>query len=139
MAISTAAAITFKAEVFGGIHDLDTDTLKVALYAEPAPISAGTTVYTVTGEVSGAGYTAGGATLSGVTITTSGSTSYLDFDNPIWTSATFVVDGGLIYNSSKANRAIMSFKLASQVNVNNADFELIVPVPGETTAVLRLT
>ena len=40
------------------------DTLKGALYLASASIGAGTSAYTATGEASGTGYTAGGATIT---------------------------------------------------------------------------
>ena len=69
MAITTAMCSSFKEELLGGVHDLDTDTLKLALIkASPTgTYGAATTNYSdVTGnsdEASGSGYSAGGGTL----------------------------------------------------------------------------
>ena len=38
MAITTAMCNTFKQELLGGVHDLDTDTLKIALIKVWSPI-----------------------------------------------------------------------------------------------------
>ena len=66
MAITTAMCNSFKQELLGGVHDLDTDTLKVALIKETpsGTYGAATTNYSdVTGgsdEATGTNYTAGG-------------------------------------------------------------------------------
>jgi hypothetical protein len=52
-----------------------TDTVKAALYLASATINAATTAYTVTGEVSGTGYTAGGVTATNATAPTSTNSS----------------------------------------------------------------
>lgn len=97
---------SFKAECYQGIHDLLNDTIKMALYISTANLGASTTAYTATGETSGTGYSAGGAVMSGVTINTDGSTAYVNFSNVVWNPAAFTARGALIYNASKANRAI---------------------------------
>ncbi len=51
------------------------DTFKAALYLASATINAATTVYTVTGEVSGTGYSAGGVTVTNATAPTSTNSS----------------------------------------------------------------
>ena len=74
MAITTAMCTSFKSELLGGLHDLDTDSLKLALIkASPSgTYGAATTNYSdVTGnsdEATGTGYTAGGQVLDNVTI-----------------------------------------------------------------------
>ena len=62
---------SFRSEMLQSVHDLATDTLKLALFTSDAIINPTTTVYSSTDEVVASGYTAGGATLAGVTITTS--------------------------------------------------------------------
>jgi hypothetical protein len=82
MAISQAMCTSFKGELLNKEHDLDTDTIKIALYTSSASLGAGTTAYSATNEISGAGYTAGGVTLGGATIATTGTTAYADFADP---------------------------------------------------------
>ena len=105
MSIVQTQTTSFKAELYEGIHDLLDDTLKIALYTGSADLNESTTVYTTSNEVSGTGYTAGGVSLSGVTIGTSGFTAYVDFDDVVFNAAV-TARCALIYNSSKANRAI---------------------------------
>ena len=82
MAITTAMCTSFKGELLGGTHDLDTHTLKIALIKEASPsgtYGAATTNYSdVTGnsdEASGTNYTAGGQNLDGASITVDGTTA----------------------------------------------------------------
>jgi hypothetical protein len=88
------------------LQTLSTGTLKMALYTANADLGAGTLAYTTTDEVVGTGYTAGGNVLTGVTVLTSGTTAYLDFDNVVWNPAGFTARGALIYNTSLGNLAV---------------------------------
>lgn len=97
---------SFKGELPLGIQALTTDTLKMALYTGNANLNLDTTVYTTTDEITGTGYVAGGQTITGVTVTTSGTTAYISFNNVVWNPAAFTTRCALIYNASKANRSI---------------------------------
>ena len=55
---------SFKTELYTAVHNLSTDTLKIALYTANADLNEATTVYTTSGEVTGGGYVAGGVTLT---------------------------------------------------------------------------
>jgi len=106
MAFDQTLTTSFKQDILLGVHDLETDTLKMALYLATANLDADTTVYTATGETSGTGYTAGGNVLTGVTVEISGTTAFVDFANPTWNPANFTARGALIYNVTKSNKAI---------------------------------
>ena len=129
---------SFKVELPKGIHDLLTDTIKFALYTDNATLDENTTVYTVTDEVSGGDYTAGGVVLTGVTINSSGSTAYVSFDNPVWSPASFTAAGGLIYNASKANRSIAVISFGGNKTATNT-FTVEMPPNTATSALLRFT
>lgn len=137
MAITQAICNSFKAELLGGFHDLDTDTLKVALYTSSATLGATTTAYSVTDEISGTGYSAGGATITGAVIT-SGSTSYIDFADTDWSTATFTTRGAVIYNSSKSNRAIAVLDFGSDQTVGAGTFRIEWPAADASNAIIRL-
>jgi hypothetical protein len=67
MAITQAMATSFKVEILGGDFDFSSgtaDTFKIALFTSAATLSAATTAYSTTNEVTGTGYTAGGNTLT---------------------------------------------------------------------------
>ena len=88
------------------LQALATGTLKMALYTADANLGAGTLVYSTANEVVGTGYIAGGNVLTNVTVLTSGTTAYLDFDNVVWNPANFTARGALIYNTSLSNLAV---------------------------------
>ena len=136
MPILQGLCSSFKQESWLGIHDLDTDVLKLALYTATANLSQATTVYTLTGEVSGTGYTAGGEILTGVQVLLSGTTAYVTFNNPMWTGASFVCRGGLIYNTSKADRAIAVLDFGADKTASG-NFTIQLPASTATTALLR--
>ena len=112
---------SFRTELFGGLHDLDSNTLKLALFDSSWTGSASTTAYSTTNEISGTGYTAGGVTLTSVTIYNNGDGHYALTCDPIsWTSSTFTFRYALLYNSSQGNRAIAIYNFGSDVGVSDS-------------------
>lgn len=132
---------SFRSEMLQGIHDLDTDVLKLALYTGSANLYPTTTAYTATGEVVASGYTAGGEILTGVTITTGPANTiepsvvYVTFNNPSWTAA-LTARGALIYNSSKADRSIAILDFGGD-KTSTSTFTIQLPAASATTALLR--
>lgn len=139
MAISQAMCTSFKTELLGGTHDLDTDVIKIALYTSSATLGASTTAYTTSDEVaSGNGYTTGGNTLSGASISSSGTTAFVDFSDSTWSSASFTARGALIYNSSKSNKAIAVLDFGSDKTSTNGDFVVQFPAADASNAIIRI-
>jgi hypothetical protein len=145
MAITTAMCTSFKAELLGGLHDLDSDVIKIALIkASPTgTYDATTTNYSnLTGnsdEASGTGYTPDAETLASASITTSGTTAYVDFGtDPEWTSATISADGCLIYNETAGDRAICVIDFGGTKTSTNGTFKVEFPTPGASTAIIRI-
>jgi hypothetical protein len=128
---------SFKAELYEGIHDLIDDTIKIALFNANADLTASTTAYSTNQEVTGTGYTAGGNTLTGATVRSSGTTAYVSFDNTTWSSASFTCRGALIYNSSKANRSVAVLNFGSDKIVANGTLTIEFPTNDVTSAILR--
>jgi len=138
MAITQAMCTSFKEDLFQKEQDLDTDTIKIALYTSSATLDATTTAYTASGEVSGTGYTAGGVTLTGATIGTSGTTAYVDFDDPEWTSASFTTAGALIYNDTTAgDNSIAVLSFGGDFTVTAGTFRIVFPAAG-AAAIIRI-
>lgn len=143
--ITTAMCNSFKEELLGGVHDLDTHTLKIALIkASPTgSYGAATTNYsTVTGnsdEATGTGYSAGGQNLDNASITLSGSTAFVDFADEVFSTLTLSADGAIIYNSSQSNKAIAVFNFGSTVTATNGDFTVVFPAADASNAVIRIT
>lgn len=138
MAISTAMCTSFKKELFEAEHDFTADTFKIALFTSSATLGASTTAYSTTNEVSGTGYTAGGETLSNITVTTSGITAFIDFDDVSITNATITARGALIYNSSKSNKAVAVYDFGSDQSSTAATFTIQVPTADAANSVLRI-
>lgn len=137
MAFDQTLTTSFKQDILLGVHDLDTDTIKMALYLASADLGADTTVYTATGETSGTGYVAGGNTLTGVTVLTSGTTAYVDFADPSWNPAAFTARGALIYNASKSNKAIAVLDFGSD-KVATTTFVVQMPANTADAAIIRI-
>jgi hypothetical protein len=134
MSIVQTQTTSFKKELYQGVHDLSTDTLKIALYTASADLNADTTVYTITGEVSATGYTAGGEVLTGVTIESSGSVAYVNFANVSW-AATITARCALIYNASQSNKSIAVLDFGS--DKTSSAFTITMPSNTSTTALIR--
>lgn len=112
---------------------------KIALYTSLATLGATTTAYSTTNEVVGVGYTAGGMTLSGFSVTTSGTTAVLDWTtDPLWTGATITARGALIYNSSKSNKAVYVLDFGTDKISTSSGFAVTLPVPDATTGLIKL-
>jgi hypothetical protein len=93
----------FKA-AFNKEVDLDTDTIKVALVTSSYTFDQDAHDYfnDITNEVTGTGYTAGGATLGSVTVSYDGASNTLTFDaaDVAWASSTITARGAVIYVST---------------------------------------
>jgi|TARA_R100001163_G_scaffold9382_1_gene9009 hypothetical protein len=141
MAITQTLCTSFKKALFDGEVDFSADssqTFKIALYTSSADLSASTTAYATTNEVSGTGYTAGGNTLTVVAPTTSGTTAYLDFADTIWNSATITARGALIYRSTTGNPAIAVLDFGADKSTTGGAFEIKFPVADASNAIIRL-
>jgi len=150
MANTQAMCTSFKVEILGGVHAIGTpptrgstakDTFKAALFEDTATLGAGTTAYSVSGEVSGAGYSAGGITVSNATAPTStGTTAYwtpsasLTYSNVTLTTP---FDAVLIYNSSQGDKAVAVYTFGSQT-VTSGTFILTMPTNDASTGLLRI-
>jgi len=145
MAITTAMCNSFKQELLGGVHDLDTDSLKIALIKDTptGTYGAATTNYSdVTGnsdEATGTNYTAGGQVLDSATITLSGSTAFVDFADEVFTNLTISADGAIIYNASQSNAAIAVFDFGGTVTATSGDFTVVFPTADASNAVIRIS
>ena len=144
MAITTAMCNSFKQELLGGVHDLDTDTLNIALIkATPTgTYNASTTNYSdVTGnsdEASGTGYSAGGQALDGATISLSGSTAIVDFTDEVFSTVTLSADGCIIYNTSQSNRAICVIDFGGTVSAVAGNLTIQFPTADASNAIVRI-
>ena len=136
MSIVQTQTTSFKAELYQGIHDLTTDVIKIALYTANASLNADTTVYSATNEVAATGtYVAGGATMTGITVSTSDYTAYVGFDNVSWTEA-LTARCALIYNSTQGNKSVAVLDFGSD-KTSTITFLITMPANTSTTALIR--
>jgi len=144
MAITTAMCNSFKQELLGGTHDLDTDVLKIALIKSSmaGTYGASTTNYSdVTGnsdEASGTGYSAGGQNLDSATISLDGSTAIVDFADEVFSTVTVSVDGCIIYNSSQGNKAICVIDFGGTVSAVAGNLTVQFPTADASNAIIRI-
>lgn len=137
MAITGAICNSYKQEVMQGVHEA-ADVYKIALYTSSATLGASTTVYSATNEISGTGYSAGGATLAGFTVTLDGSTAVLDFTDPVWAAATITARGALIYNSTQGNKAVAVLDFGADITSTNDAFTVTFPGATASTGLIRI-
>jgi hypothetical protein len=146
-------ATSFKVEILNGIHALGTsvvrgattpDSFKAALYLASATMNAGATAYTVTGEVSGAGYSPGGVDLTGspdwIAPASSGTTAYTTpTASIVFTTVTLTTafDCVLIYNATQGNKAVSVHTFGSQT-ITAGTFTLTMPTNDSSTGLLRI-
>jgi plastocyanin domain-containing protein len=135
MSIIQTQTTSFKKELYQAVHNLSTDTLNIALYTGNANLNEDTTVYTTSNEVVASGYTAGGNTLTGVAISSSGSTAYVNWANTSWTAA-LTARCALIYNVTQGNKSIAVIDFGAD-KTSTTTFTITMPSNTSTTALIR--
>jgi len=139
MAITQAMCTQFKKDVMLGLHDLDSDTIKIALYTSSATLNATTDTYTTSNEVAnGNGYATGGVTLANASVIENGTSGCFDSDNPEWTSASFTARGALIYNDTDGDRAIAVLDFGGDFTVSSGTFRVVFPAQTASNAIIRI-
>lgn len=152
MTITTAICTSFKQEVLAGVHEA-ADTYKIALIkvGHAGTYGAGvtnvgtpgsgspTTSNLGTDEVTGTGYTSGGATLSGFTTGSSGTTAWIDFTtDPSWASSSISAVGAIIYNATQGNKTVGCFDFGGTVTSTNGTFTAQLPAADASNALIRI-
>lgn len=131
--ITGAFCLSYKEEILRGIHS-DADTYKLALFrAATVTLDKTTSTYGVTGELVATGYTAGGLVLVGFNIVFSGDSAGLVFTSPQWTPVSFSAEGALIYNATKASRAVCVLDFGGTITSTNDVFGVTLPSTGILT------
>ena len=164
MAIASVLTDTFKEELLGGYHSFNAsgDTpagsaFKIALYSSGSanlgttttqwvvastPTADPTNTYEVT--TTGSGYSSGGKALTNTGVAKSTVTSYTDFSDVSWTSASFTARGCLIYNSSTisgltTDAAVCSIDFGGDKTVSSGTFTIQFPTNASSSAIIRIT
>lgn len=145
MAISQAMCTSFKQELLEGQHDFRSGghTFKLALFTSSATLDATTTDYSVTNEVSGTGYSAGGGALTNVSPATSGTTAFTDFNDLTFSTATITANGAVIYNTttgggSGTTDAVVVLAFGGDKTSTAGDFTIQFPTADASNAIIRI-
>lgn len=138
--ITQAFCNSFKSELLAMTPHTAADVYKIALYTSLATLNKSTTAYSSDNEVGASGdYEAGGQVLDGLTVSLDGDTAILDWTtDPTWNGATITARGALIYNSSRANKALAVLDFGGNITSTNGKFEVTLPAPAAATALLRI-
>jgi hypothetical protein len=142
MAITQAMCTSFKKELMEAKHNFlasGGNTFRAAMYTSSATMSATTTAYSATNEVSGTGYTAKGNSLTNVNPTSSSTTAFTDFSDTTWSSATLTARGALIYNdSASGDPAVAVLDFGGDKTSTNGDFTIQFPAADASNAIIRI-
>ena len=152
MAIASVLTNTFKTELLKGFHSFDTSgatpagsVFKIALYNSSADLGTTTTAYTTSNELATAtGYTRPGNTLTNTGVGISTVTSFTDFSDTSWTSASFTARGCLIYNTDvlsgfTTNRSVCTIDFGGNKTVSSGTFTIQFPTNDASDAIIRIT
>lgn len=145
------ATVDFKKNSLNGFHNFGVgvirastaaDSFKGALYSSGASISPATPAYTATGEVTGAGYVAGGVAFTFGTPPAESGTSGI-----VTPSAALTFTGVsigpfnccLMYNDTLPGKNSVAAYTFTEQTIIAGDFQLTMPVNAAGTALLEFT
>ena len=142
MPIVQGLTTQFKVNCLNGVENFNTGTpytYKIALYNANANLDNTTTAYTTDNEITGTGYTAGGAVLSPIVpaANVTANTAYVSFQNVTWNPASFTTRGALIYNATTGS-AVAVLNFGSDKICTNT-FTVTFPADDASNAVIRFS
>ena len=142
MAITQAMCTSFKKELLEAVHNFKNSggsTFNIALYTSSATLSASTTAYTTSNEVSGTNYTAKGTSLTRVDPTTSSTTAFTDFSDATFSNVTVTARGALIFNdSASGDPAVCVLDFGADKTATAGDFTVVFPTADASNAIIRI-
>ena len=141
MAVTAKMYGNFVAKLANKEIDLDSDTLKVMLTTSAYTPNQDTHIYksSVTNEVTGTGYTAGGATLTSVTVNYDAATNTftLDSADPSWANSTITARYAVFYDDTPSTAAtkplIAYWDFGADVSSSGGPFTLTIDAAGIVT------
>ena len=129
---------SFKSELLSGTHNFASggNSFKIALYTDITGLSASTTAFTTTNEVSttGTSYSSGGQALDSQAVSTGGTTAFVDFADEKVSSAT----GAMIYNDTNSDKICVVLDFGGTKTATNGDFVVQFPAASATAAIIRI-
>jgi len=142
MAITQAMATSFKKELMEGKHNFlasGGNSFKLALYTSSATMTAATTAYSTSQEASGTNYTAGGAALTNINPTSSGTTAFTDFADLTFGTATVTARGCMIYNdTASGDPCVAVFDFGGDKTSTAGSFTITFPTADASNAIIRI-
>ena len=141
MAIAQAMCTSFKKELLEGTHNFlasGGNSFKLALYTSSATLNAATAAYTSSNEASGTNYSAGGAVLTNVNPTSSGTTGFTDFANLTFSTVTLSARGALIYNDTNGDKSVCVLDFGADKTATAGDFTISFPAADASNAIIRI-
>ena len=139
MAVTAHVYPQFQQKMATKAVNLSTDPLKVMLVNGGSFDNTDVTIADVKAnagfvEASGTGYTAGGAALASVTLTTSGNVTTLTCANPAWSSSTISATGAVFYDAvggtDATNFPIVYWDFGGTVSDTSGNFTLTINASG---------
>ena len=122
---------SFKSELLSGTHNFASggNTFKIALYTDISGLSASTTAFTTTNQVSSSGtnYTSGGNALDSQAVSTSGTTAFVDFADETFSSVTLSAVGAMIYNDTNSDKICVVLDFGGTKSCSNGTFTITFP------------
>ena len=104
-----------------------------------ATLSAATTAYTTSNEVSGTNYSAKGGELTRIDPSTSGTTALTDFADETFSSSTITARGALIFNdSASGDPAVCVLDFGADKSSSSGDFTVVFPAADASNAIIRI-
>ena len=142
MAITQAMCTSFKKELLEAKHNFllsGGDTFKIALYTSSATMSASTTAYSTSNEISDTNYSAKGNSLTRIDPSSSGTTALTDFADSSWTTATFTARGALIFNEdTSGDTSVLVLDFGADKTATAGTFTIAFPAADSSNAIIRI-
>lgn len=112
--------------------DLENDVIKVALMSSSYTPNKDTNTFDNTYEISGTGYIAGGATLTGSTVTQddSGDQAVWDADDTTWSELTATARYAILYDTTVSNIILVVFDFGEDKTSSAGPFTVRYNVSG---------
>ena len=133
---------SFKLELLTAEHDFAVagHSFKLALYDDTSTLTAGTAVYTASGELAASGnYTTTGQALTNIAPVWDTDTAICDFVDEVFANATFSAMGALIYNDTHAtDAAVIVLDFVTLQTATAGDFTIQFPAAAAATAIIRI-
>ena len=102
-------------------------------------MSASTTAYSTSDEISGTNYSAKGNTLTRIDPSSSGTTALTDFADSSWSTATFTARGALIFNEdTSGDTSVLVLDFGADKTATAGTFTIAFPAADSSNAIIRI-